>query len=723
MKESNAAPAPLQAVPEVLRRLDRWIGWRLVKNPAGKLTKRPDCSTRDASRWRRFDAFDPLQVTNESGVGFVLTGGTDVDGGRLFALDLDACRDPQTGELTDWALQIVQQFERTYTEVTPSGAGLRVWLIAARYPETLLRAKVLVSAAAPPGVDKKPELQVFGYGVPQFVTVTGQPLPGTSAEILVVDSLDWLLEEYELQAGDARGDAPGSLPRGVGDIPTTDAVEAVLRADPRARSIFDAEWRDAATGEDKSASGAFFHVAQAALRAANGHGKPALDFLLHRTAWGRADVEESADPARYGRASWVAAELRRIGEKTDANAGAAFDDDFDPSAWTPPPDAPDHPEENPTPARSPILTVESPRPLYEAAPPARDYLLHHPDGEGFVPRGKPGLLNAAGGTGKTTALVQLAVCLATGRPWLGHYETPAEPQRVLMLLGEEDEEEVRRKLYWTSEAMGLEAAEHRAVEEFVVALPLAGHALPLLRAGEHGNLEGTEHSDAVLELLHTRDDWGFVVVDPVSRFTGVNTEGDNIVATRYAQELERFCKAPGKPTVCAVGHTSKQARKDGEADFRGVTGLFDAVRWALTLNVPSKEQPRRLKLDVAKNNLAPPSEGIALVRGERGLLYGETPEEARERENEEAEAEAARERTKDELAVQRREFALSAALDKIVAFVQRTPGASANEIASAVTGKRSHVLDAVRRAVATGLVRVEPMARNKVGHFISGLLK
>ena len=336
MKESSPAPAPLQAVPQVLRRLDRWIGWRLTKNPAGKLTKRPDCSTRDPSRWRRFDDFDPQQVTNENGVGFVLTGGTDVDGGRLFALDLDACRDPQTGELVDWAFQIVQQFGRTYTEVTPSGAGLRVWLIAARYPETLRRAKVLVSSAAPPGVNKKPELQVFGYGVPQFVTVTGRPIPGTSAEILVVDSLDWLLEEYELQAGDASNPA-GDLPAGIGIAPTVDHVESILRGDPRAPAILDAEWHDIASGEDKSASGAFFHVAQATLRAANGHGKPALDFLLHRTAWGRADVEESADPARYGRASWVAAELRRIGEKTDANAGAAFDDGFAPSDWAPPP--------------------------------------------------------------------------------------------------------------------------------------------------------------------------------------------------------------------------------------------------------------------------------------------------------------------------------------------------------------------------------------------------
>lgn len=717
---ANPSSARWQGVPRILQHLDRWIGWDLVRNPAGKLTKRPHGSTRDPGCWQALDDFDPDELDSTGGVGFVLTGGVDVDGGRLFALDLDACRDPATGELVDWALAIVRQYGHTYTEITPSGAGLRVWLAVQRFPPTLRRAKVHAPAPAPPGVNKKPELQVFGYGVPQFVTVTGRQLVGTNPEILSVDSLDWLITEYGLQAGETSNGA-GDLPVGVGAPPTVDAVEQTVRADPNGSAIISARWEELATGDDKSASGAFFHVAQTALRAAHGHGKPALDFLLHRTAWGSGDVEESADPARYARASWVAAELRRIGEKTDANAGAAFADGFDVAAWNPPADAPAHPDE--APRVSPILTIETPRPLYHEPPPPREYLLRHPDGDGFVPRGKPGLLNAAGGTGKTTALVQLAVCLATGRPWLNHYTTPDGPQRVLMLLGEEDEQEVRRKLYWTSEAMSLTETERLAVEEFVVALPLAGHALPLLQAGEHGNLEGTAHADAVVELLHGRDDWGFVVVDPVSRFTAVNTEGDNIVATRYAQELERFCKCPGSPTVCAVGHTSKQARKDGEADFRGVTGLFDAVRWALTLNVPSKDQPRRLKLDVAKNNLAPPAVGIALVRGERGLLYGETPEEARERENEEVEAEAARERTKEELAVQRRELALGAALDRVLDFVQRTPGASANEIASAVTGKRAHVLDAVRRGVSAGLIRVEPMARNKVGHFISELLK
>lgn len=727
MQEPTPPRRSLQAIPHLLRDLDRWITWRYAPNPAGKITKRPDCSTRDPSKWRNLDSLQP-----DAGVGFVLTGGVDVavpqmgSGppryGRLFGLDLDGCRDPETGELSAWALGIVQQFGNTYTEITPSGAGLRPWIIVLDYPTTFTRAKVRVPYPAPPGVTKTPELQVFGYGVPQYVTVTGERLVGTSDEILVVDNLDWLIETFELESGDCLP-AAGKFEVGTTPAPTLDTMEARLRASPLAAAIFDAVWQPAVadrTTGDRSASAAFFQVAQSVIRVAGGHVREAVDFIQERTAWGSGDVEESADPAKYGRTSWLAAELSRAAEKGGSDHAAAFDDDFDALAWEPPPDAPPVPGSMEAVSRSPISTIRSPRPLFDAAPPPREYLLRHPNGDGFVPRGKVGLLNAAGGTGKTTAIVQLAVSLATGRDWLSHYKTPAKPQRVLLLLGEEDEEEVRRKLYWTCKAMAMTQAEQAAVEELVEAIPLAGHALPLLRMGENSNLEGTEHSDAIVERLLDLDDWGLVVIDPVSRFTAVNTESDNIIATRYAQELERFAACPGRPTVLAIGHTSKQARKDGVADFRGVTGLFDAVRWALTLQTKSKI---RVELKIEKNNLAPPAEGIALVRGEHGLLSAETPEEARSVEARELAEKAAVEDAKEAREAEARERKVAKVFDDVIERVRAVPGLSKTELTATVKGSRDSIVKAaIDRALAEGLIRVEAVGRRSL-YFVADILK
>ena len=657
---------------------------------------------------------------SDGGWGIVFTGGIEVEGGRLFALDLDGCVDPTTNTVESWALHVVRQHGNSYTEVSPSGTGLRVFVIVANAPPGLPVSKKRVPYLAPPGVDKTPELQVFGHGAAQYATVTGNQLPGTG-DIGVVNDIRWLVDEFELR----EGVTDIKLPQGTGDKPTVGEVVAKLQASDLADLVLAAEWHAHAPVDDRSASACYFRVAKTVLTAAQGHGDVALDVLVDATAWGAGMVEDSAEPGRYASRKWVTGELARVASKTDANPAAVFDDGFDFESYTPPA-VPEkvlqvvEPDIVPT---SPIETIK-PVEIGRTPPPPREYLLKHLGGEGFVPRGKPGIFNAAGGTGKTTSIVQLAISLATCRPWLGAYPGPDVPTKSLLLLGEEDAEEVQRKLYWTCQSMQLTEEEWNLVEKNVIALPLAGNALPLLRPCENQNVEGTEHGDAVLALLHEHADVGLVVVDPVSRFTAVNIEGDNILATRYAQELERFCKAPGKPTVLAVGHTSKEARKAGTADARGVTGLFDAVRWALTLTAKSKAT---VELAPTKNNLAPPSDPRTLIRGEHGMLTAETTEEAREREDAEQTAkaaeEAARVRSKEELAAEARERTIVETLDRVVEWVRKTPGATANEISAAVMGKRSHILDAVNRAVATGLFRREAMGKNRIGHFISELMK
>jgi putative DNA primase/helicase len=42
-------------------------------------------------------------------------------------IDLDGCRDPQTGVIEPWALEVVRLLD-SYTEVSPSGRGLHIWV-------------------------------------------------------------------------------------------------------------------------------------------------------------------------------------------------------------------------------------------------------------------------------------------------------------------------------------------------------------------------------------------------------------------------------------------------------------------------------------------------------------------------------------------------------------------------------------------------------------------
>lgn len=53
-------------------------------------------------------------------VGFVFTRDDPFVG-----IDLDHCRDPETGKIKPWALEIVAKLN-SYSEVSPSGTGLHI---------------------------------------------------------------------------------------------------------------------------------------------------------------------------------------------------------------------------------------------------------------------------------------------------------------------------------------------------------------------------------------------------------------------------------------------------------------------------------------------------------------------------------------------------------------------------------------------------------------------
>ena len=100
--------------------------------------------------------------------------------------------------------------------------------------------------------------------------------------------------------------------------------------------------------------------------------------------------------------------------------------------------------------------VVVPNEWYETAPPARRWLLRDArtgNREGVFPLGKVGLLAAAGGAGKTTAVVQLSVAVATQTTWLGAFEIP-EAGKVLLALGEEDGQEAHRRIHRAAREAG-----------------------------------------------------------------------------------------------------------------------------------------------------------------------------------------------------------------------------------------------------------------------------
>src|SRR5262249_41464468 len=113
-----------------------WVNWREVDRD-GKPTKVPynphtgrgaDCN--DPQTWDSYGtALQTYQAQPDryDGVGYELGDG---DAG----VDLDDCRDPATGEIAQWAWEIIRALD-SYTEISPSGTGVKVFLRAVKPPQ------------------------------------------------------------------------------------------------------------------------------------------------------------------------------------------------------------------------------------------------------------------------------------------------------------------------------------------------------------------------------------------------------------------------------------------------------------------------------------------------------------------------------------------------------------------------------------------------------------
>lgn len=258
---------------------------------------------------------------------------------------------------------------------------------------------------------------------------------------------------------------------------------------------------------------------------------------------------------------------------------------------------------------------------------------------GVLVRGRVGLIAGRGASGKTMLLIQLAVATATGKHVFGPGGWRAnEPGPVLLLLGEEDMGEVQRRFYAATRDLSPE--DRALVLKHVHFAPLAGLPTALVGADAgKGDLPETARADQVREILREAKDAGqpftLVVIDPLSRFAGTDTETGSNDGTRFVQICETFAAADlGAPTVLIAHHVRKLG-KDEDPDsvdlIRGVVSITDAVRWAAILRqmkrVPGA--PDILRLSVVKMNYGMTPDPVELCRpeGGRGTLRLASPEE------------------------------------------------------------------------------------------------
>lgn len=328
----------------------------------------------------------------------------------------------------------------------------------------------------------------------------------------------------------------------------------------------------------------------------------------------------------------------------------------------------------------------------DSAPPRRRWLLEADDPEtdghsrrGWLPMGKVGMLAAAGGVGKTIALVQLAAAVATGREWYGlHVATPG---RVLLALAEEDAEEVRRRIYAAARMLDLGAEERAMVADRVVVAALAGESVALLERDPAGNPIETNTLYDLRGLLEAGPDWTLVILDPLVRWAGPDAETDSSHATRTVEAIETLTRAPGSPAVLVAHHTTKTSRRENDPTAvaaRGSGALVDGVRWCATMVPSTVGNLKTVELAVAKSNYSHIGEPITLVRDAEGALR---PLGRHEREQVETEQQSARVRDVEA---------------QILELVRTGHYTSVTGLQGAIGARRQHVHRAIAALLAEG---------------------
>jgi hypothetical protein len=126
-------------------------------------------------------------------MGVVLT-----KSGPYTVIDLDHCRDPETGIIEPWAQEIIDRLA-SYTEISPSGTGVHIW----------------VKGKLPPGRRRKRNFEA--YDSDRYLTLTGYHVEGTP---LTIEPCQVELEAlYGEIFGKPKGEPKAAPPKSTGGAP------------------------------------------------------------------------------------------------------------------------------------------------------------------------------------------------------------------------------------------------------------------------------------------------------------------------------------------------------------------------------------------------------------------------------------------------------------------------------------------------------------------------
>lgn len=245
-KERKDYRKKLENVPEELKALPNWVCYRLEERYGQtKPTKVPynpttgdHAKANDSSTWTEYKTCVAAAERGEyDGIGFEFGSG-------YVGIDLDHCRDVATGQIDEWASDIIAHLD-SYTEASPSGTGVHI----------------ICKGALPPGGRRIGPVEM--YEAARFFTVTGEHILGTALTVgersAELGELHEALFPVEVPASRSEP-RPGSAPS-----PLTDA-EIIQKASKAANcekfnKLWAGDWQGNYTSQSEADEALCCHLA------------------------------------------------------------------------------------------------------------------------------------------------------------------------------------------------------------------------------------------------------------------------------------------------------------------------------------------------------------------------------------------------------------------------------------------------------------------------------
>ena len=185
----------IMSIPTGMASARSWVCWRLEPDPQGGRPRKVPYSPRtgrraspsDPDTWGTLqEAAGARKRWQYTGVGYVFTEACGIVG-----VDIDHCLD-EKGRLNECAAEITKRYP-TYTEISPSGAGLHLYY----------------RGAMPGRANRNSGTGVEMYATARYFTVTGKRLPGSPEDIRDgAEALAWIHRTYIAPPAREKSSAP-----------------------------------------------------------------------------------------------------------------------------------------------------------------------------------------------------------------------------------------------------------------------------------------------------------------------------------------------------------------------------------------------------------------------------------------------------------------------------------------------------------------------------------